>query len=148
MPTTGQPEAPNDPSILPAPIQVLEQGDKTSLIIETNRSFDVAMGFTLAGSMATGLVAAPLTFTIRYYYDQLDVAAKGLLTTVTHNTQPGQFVYNEATPTGSTTTAPVPAGKLAVGIYRLEAVVNFTIGTASQEIYAFTDGPVIEIVNP
>lgn len=143
----GQPEFPNDPSISSDNhLKVLEEGTKTSRIIEVHRDFDVAMSFTFDGTMAEGLVKIPLTFTIRYYYDGLGGTGGGKLGSVTHDTQELVFHYDDASPAGSETTLHVDAGTLPVGAYRLSAVVDFTAGGAAQEIYAFSDGPVIEIV--
>lgn len=107
----GQPAAPNDPSISSGDaLQVLDAGTPTGLIIESNRDFQVAMEFQLAGTMAAGLVGAPLTFNVRYYFDELGGPNEGLLGSVTKNTQNGQLTYNAATPPGSETTLTVTQG--------------------------------------
>src|SRR5215470_14849376 len=119
----GQPEAPNDPSISSGNVlQVLEAGTPTGLIIESNRSFQVGMAFQLAGTIAAGLVGVPLTFTVRYYYDELGGPSEGSLGSVTQNTQAGQFTYDATTPAGSATALLVAAGTLLKGSYRLNGV--------------------------
>ncbi|MGE5137042.1 MAG: hypothetical protein ACM32E_29635 [Gemmatimonadota bacterium] len=128
-------------------MKVLETGTRTSRIIEFDRDFDVAMSFTFDGTMAEGLVEIPLQFTIKYYYDGLGGTGGGTLGSVTGNTQKLQFHYDDASPAGSETKLHVPAQTLAVGEYRLSAVVDFTASGADQQMYAFTDGPVIEIVS-
>jgi|SRR5215472_372200 len=145
----GQPEAPNDPSIDSTnALKILDSGLPTSRIIESTKAFDVAMSFTFGGtSVAPGVVATPLTFTVSYYYTELGATVAGALGTVTGTTQAGVMTYDDTGAAGSTTTLSVPASTLAVGVYRLTAVVNFTSpGGAAQGYYAFTDGPVIEIV--
>jgi hypothetical protein len=143
----GQPAPNNDPNIVSANnLQVLEAGTPTSLIIEQNRQFEVAMEFTLGGAVAAGLVAAPMQFQVAYFFDQLGGAAEGALGNVTKNTQVGQLTYNANTPAGSETSLTVPANTLAPASYRLTAQVSFRIGAVDQHIFAFTDGPVIRIV--
>jgi hypothetical protein len=143
----GQPQAPNDPSISSGDVlQVLEAGTPTGLIIESTRNFDLGMEFQLAGTMAAGLVGAPLTFTVRYYYDEMGGPNEGSLGSVTKTTQAGQLTYNATTPAGSETALQVLAGALTPGTYRLNGVVSFKFGAADLQLYAFTDGPVIQVV--
>ena len=143
----GQPEAPNDPSIKSGnSLDVIDAGQKTNLIIEVTRAFQVVMEFELDGGFANTLVAAPMSFTVTYYYDELGGANEGVLGTVTKNTQAGQLKYNATTPAGSETVLNVAAGALPVGTYRLNSRVTFKLGAATVPLFAFTDGPVIDIV--
>ena len=143
----GQPEAPNDPSIQSGnSLDVLDAGQKTNLIIEVTRAFQVAMEFELAGFIASLLVGAPMTYTVTYTFDELGGANEGVLGAVTKNTQAGQLKYNAATPAGAETVLNVAAGALPPATYRLNSRVTFKLGAANVPLFAFTDGPVIEIV--
>jgi hypothetical protein len=151
----GQPAPPNNPSIISAnALQVLEAGQPTNLIIEKDRAFQIAMEFTLGGSIASGLVGVPLTFTIKYYFDELAGPAEGMFpnSPVIKTTKAGELTYNATTPVGSETVLDVAPNTLTPATYRLNAVVNFAIVTPTvtvpQGFYAFTDGPIIEIVEP
>lgn len=145
----GQPEAPNDPWIRSTnALKVLDSGQAPSRIILQSDPFQVAMSFTFGGiTVVYGVVATPLDFTVNYYYTELGGTNDGTLGTATGTTQAGVLTYDDTGAAGSTTTVSVAAGTLPVGVYRLTAVVNFTVGgTVPQGYYAFTDGPVIEIV--
>jgi hypothetical protein len=142
----GQPQAPNDPSIVSGnALDVLEAGQPTNLIIERTRAFQVAMQFQLAGALASALVGA-LEYQIRYFFDELGGPNEGSLGTVAKLTKAGQLKYDAKTPAGAETVLDVPANKLTPGTYKLNAAVSFRIAGVNFPMFAFTDGPVIEIV--
>jgi hypothetical protein len=127
-------------------------------VIPSNQAFNVSMVFQLDGSFAGSIVTDPsVLVNISYLMDPRGgslsgntastfTPAAGIVPITTLNGGTGPVYVFQA----PDTTANVPAGSLAPGLYELSAVVTFPNANTSTPwpMSAFCDFEVIEIFTP
>jgi hypothetical protein len=142
----GQPNTELDTA---AAIIVLDPNTQPSnLIVDEDEKFSVAMEFTVTG--LSRFLLGHLNFQVVYTYESIGGGAEGTLGTKNGTTVAGQFKYNhQEGPANSWTTLEVQPPKLQSGVYRLSAVVTFTLGPIRHPIAwpitGFTESPAIQV---
>jgi hypothetical protein len=132
-----------------AAIIVLDPNTQPSnLIVDEDSKFSVAMEFTVTG--LTRFLLGYLHFHVVYTYESIGGQAEGVLGTKDGDTVAGQVKYNDKEgPANTWTTYEVQPHKLNPGVYRLAAVVTFTLGPIRGPIpwpiTGFTESPAIQV---
>ncbi|HEX4814600.1 MAG TPA: hypothetical protein VFV66_17810 [Nonomuraea sp.] len=133
-----------------APLTVLDPaGTPSNLIIRRSDPFQVAMEFELLASGVSQALLGTMEYQVQYFAESIGPGPDVALGSVTRKTVAGQRAYSDTAPAAAVTTRNVPANTLPAGIYRLGAVVSFTIPAAPTPtrlpVTAFADGPTIQI---
>jgi hypothetical protein len=132
-----------------AAIIVLDQNTQPSnLIVDEDTAFAVAMEFTVSG--LSRFLLGHLHFQVVYTYESIGGGPEGTLGTKNGDTVANQFTYNDQQgPPNTWTTLPVQPNTLQPGVYRLSAVVTFTLGPIRHPIQwpitGFTESPAIQV---
>lgn len=143
------PGQPKDELDTAAAIIVLDPNTQESnLIVDEDEKFSVAMEFTVTG--LSKFLLGYLHFKVVYTYESIGGGGEGTLGERNGDTVAGQFKYNDrAGPSNTWTTYEVQPNKLRSGVYRLSAVVTFTLGPITHPIAwpitGFTESPAIQV---